>query len=84
MNVIIYLINKFFKEEYINTGLVIFLDLIETLLKINGISFITANIIKGIENKNYKLSYEYFYYFIGISLVFIILYGVSDYLQKSY
>ena len=48
MNVILYLINKFFQEEYINTGIVIFLDLIETLLKINGISFITANIIKGV------------------------------------
>jgi ABC-type siderophore export system fused ATPase/permease subunit len=83
MNVILYLINKFFQEEYINTGIVIFLDLIETLLKINGISFITANIIKGVENKNYKLSYEYLYYFIGISLLFVLLYGISSYFQKN-
>ena len=64
MNVILYLINKFFQEEYINSGVVVFLDFIETLLKINGISFITANIIKGIENKNcptntYITSLEY-------------------------
>jgi len=83
MNVILYLINKFFQEEYINTGLVIFLDLVETLLKINGISFITANIIKGVENKNYKFAYEYLYYFIGISLVFVLLYGISSYFQKN-
>jgi len=83
MNVILYLINKFFQEEYINTGLVIFLDLLETLLKINGISFITANIIKGVENKNYNLSYDYLYYFIGISLIFILLNGVSNYVQKN-
>jgi ABC-type bacteriocin/lantibiotic exporter with double-glycine peptidase domain len=83
MNVILYLINKFFQEEYINTGLVIFFDLVETLLKINGISFITANIIKGVENKNYNLSYDYLYYFIGVSLIFILLSGISNYVQKN-
>jgi hypothetical protein len=71
MNIIFYLLNKFFQEEYINTGAVIFLDLLETLLKINGISFITATIIKGIENKNYKTAHEYLQYFIGLSLFFI-------------
>ena len=35
MNVILYLINKFFQEEYINTGIVIFLDLLESNQLIN-------------------------------------------------
>jgi len=83
MNIIFYLLNKFFQEEYINTGAVIFLDLVETLLKINGMSFITATIIKGIENKNYKTAYEYLQYFIGLSLFFIIISALNNYIQTN-
>jgi ABC-type bacteriocin/lantibiotic exporter with double-glycine peptidase domain len=83
MNVIFFLINKFFQEEYINSGLVVFFNLIKILLKINGISYITANIIKGVETKNYNFTYQYFQYFIGISIAFIIIYCIIDYLQNN-
>jgi ABC-type bacteriocin/lantibiotic exporter with double-glycine peptidase domain len=83
MNIIFYLLNKFFQEEYINTGAVIFLNLVETMLKINGMSFITATIIKGIENKNYKTAHEYLQYFMGLSLFFIFISALNNYIQTN-
>jgi len=83
MNIIFFLLNKFFQEEYINAGILIVIDLIENLLKINGISFITANIIKGIEKRNLSMTQQYFQYFIGISFVFIIFSAVISYLQNN-
>jgi len=83
MNIILFLLNRFFQEEYINTGTLIIIDLIENLLKINGISFITANIIKGIEKRNFPMTQQYFQYFVGISFVFILFSAVIHYLQNN-
>jgi ABC-type branched-subunit amino acid transport system ATPase component len=83
MNIVFYLLNKFFNEEYVNTILVILIDLLETLLKVNGLSFITANIIKGIENKNYKFASEYLQYFIGLSILFIMIASANGYIQTN-
>lgn len=83
MNIVFYLLNKFFKEEYLTSGAVVFLNLLKTVLKINGISFITANILKGIERKEYKTAQEYFKYFIWISVIFIIFYAINNYLQNN-
>jgi len=83
MNIILFLLQKFFSEEYINSGLVVFFNLLKNVLRINGIAYITANIIKGIEKKNYGLTYEYFYYFVAISVAFIIIYAITNYLQNT-
>jgi ABC-type branched-subunit amino acid transport system ATPase component len=82
MNIIIYLLKKFFKEEYLSSIAVVVLNLLKTILKINGISFITANIIKGVERRDFKLTQDYFKYFIWISLAFILLYAINNYLQN--
>jgi ABC-type bacteriocin/lantibiotic exporter with double-glycine peptidase domain len=83
MKIIEHLVYKFFQEEYVSTGIIIALNLIKVILKINGLSFITANIIRGIEQKNYKSTYEYFNYFIGISFLFIFFYAITNFLQNG-
>uniref|UniRef100_A0A6C0JN87 ABC transporter domain-containing protein n=1 Tax=viral metagenome TaxID=1070528 RepID=A0A6C0JN87_9ZZZZ len=83
MNIILYLIEKFFEEEYLNTFILVFFNFINIILKINGVSYITANIIKGIETKNYKIIHEYFYYLIAISIAFISIYGTTHYLENK-
>jgi ATP-binding cassette subfamily B protein len=83
MNIILYLIEKFFVEEYLNTFILVFFNFINIILKINGVSYITANIIKGIETKNYKIIYEYFHYLIAISIAFISIYGTTHYLENK-
>lgn len=77
MNIIFYLIKKFFKEEIVNSSIVLILNLIINLFQINGISFITANIIKGVEAKKFNNAYTYFQYFILISILFISLYNAN-------
>jgi ABC-type bacteriocin/lantibiotic exporter with double-glycine peptidase domain len=82
MNIIIYLIEKFFYEEIYKSTFVLAISLLTNLFQINGISFITATIIKSIENKNYKLSFTYFAYFIGMSFLFIFLFTINKYVQN--
>jgi ABC-type bacteriocin/lantibiotic exporter with double-glycine peptidase domain len=83
MNIIFFLLQKFFTEEYLNSGLVVFFNLLKNALKINGVAYITANIIKGIEKSNFSMTFQYFYYFIAISVAFITIYGLTEYLQNN-
>ena len=83
MNILYYLLEKFLKEEYINTGLLIFLSLTLTLFQTNGISFITAKIIEGIHSKNIKNVFTNYKNFILITIVFFILYYLYKYIQNN-
>jgi subfamily B ATP-binding cassette protein HlyB/CyaB len=83
MNIIYYLLKKFFIEEKVNSIIVIAMNFIKTILQVNGISFITANIIKGIEHKDFVSTKQYFYYFIFISIIFILFYGANNFLQNK-
>jgi ABC-type multidrug transport system fused ATPase/permease subunit len=73
MNLLTVLFKYFYKEEKFNIILVVILSLLTNVLKINIISYITANIIKSIQNNNIKYAYEYYKYLIFIIVVFIIL-----------
>jgi ATP-binding cassette subfamily C protein LapB len=83
MNIIYYLLKKFFIEEKITSITVIVMNFLKTILQINGISFITANIIQGIEHKDYVSTKQYFYYFVFISIIFILFYGANNFLQNQ-
>lgn len=83
MNIIYHLILKFFNEEKFKTIFLIILSLIINFFKINVISYITANIIKYINTKDYVLLNQYFYYFIIISVIYIILYIFYKHFQNK-
>jgi len=82
MNIIEYLIKKFFMKEFFRTLFVIIISCILSLLKINVISILTANIIKSIQSNNLKNVYTNYKYFIFVSVIFIILYITYKYIQN--
>jgi len=80
MNIVNYLLYVFFKEEATNTGILVLLSLVITLIQTNGISYITANIIQSVEKNSKKTTMEFFNYFIALSTLFFVIY----YIYKSY
>lgn len=81
MNILYNLIYNFFKEEKFKTIFIIILSCIINILKINIISYITANIIKSIQTNNINNVYTYYKYFIVISIIFIIMFSYYKILQ---
>jgi ABC-type multidrug transport system fused ATPase/permease subunit len=72
----------FLKENIFQTLLILFLTCFISFLKINVISYLTANIIKSIQNKNINLVFNYYKYFIFISLFYIFLHIIYKFSQN--
>jgi ABC-type multidrug transport system fused ATPase/permease subunit len=51
--------------------------------KINVISYITANIIEFIQENKIKQAFTYFYYFVIVSILYIVLYSIYNILQNK-
>ena len=83
MNIIYEVLNKYFNNNKYKTIFIIILSLIINFLKINIISFITANIIESIQTKKIDVTYTYFYYFVIISLIYIVLFKYYNSLQDN-
>jgi ABC-type bacteriocin/lantibiotic exporter with double-glycine peptidase domain len=81
MNILYNLIYNFFKEEKFKTIFIIILSCLINILKINIISYITANIIKSIQTNNINNVITYYKYFIVISVIFIIMFSYYKILQ---
>jgi len=81
MNIVLYLLEKFFNEESINILSLIILSLLLTLFKTNAISFITAKIIEGVNNKNMSMVFTNYKYFIIITIIYLVLYYLYKYIQ---
>ena len=82
MNIIHTLLLQFIQQEKAKTIGILLLSLLINLFQINGISYITANIITFMQNKNYNLVNTYFNYFIFASIAFIIIYYLYKILQN--
>jgi ABC-type bacteriocin/lantibiotic exporter with double-glycine peptidase domain len=83
MNIIYFLLLKFFNEEKTNTILMIINSFVINILQTNGISFITANIITSLQTNDKKNTYNFFQWFILISIIFILLYHSYKYFQNK-
>ena len=83
MNIIYFLLLKFFNEEKTNTILMIMNSFVINILQTNGISFITANIITSLQTNNKINTYHYFQWFVLISIIFILLYHSYKYFQNK-
>jgi ABC-type branched-subunit amino acid transport system ATPase component len=70
-----HLLSNFFQEEKIGTAMIIALSFAINFFQINGISLLTADIIKSVEKNNQKLTLTYFKYFIAVSVIFMFLYN---------
>lgn len=82
MNILVTLIINFFNEEKYKTIFIIILSCILNILKINVISYISANIIKSIQERKIDNTYIFYRYFIVISVIFIILFNLYKILQN--
>jgi ABC-type multidrug transport system fused ATPase/permease subunit len=76
MELIYFLLSEFYKEEKINIILIILTSFIISILQTNGISYITANIINYVKSKSMKNVIVYYQYFVYVSILFIVLYGL--------
>lgn len=82
MNIVYYLLGEFFKEEQINIFILTIISFVINLLQTNSISYITANIIEEIGAKNQPKVLYFFYFFVGVSVLFIFLYAVFKHYQN--
>jgi ABC-type multidrug transport system fused ATPase/permease subunit len=81
MNLIYYIINEFLKDKKYKILFIIFVSLLINFLKINLISYITANIIQSIQKNDIKSTFNIFYYFVIIFIIYIFLISFYKYLQ---
>ena len=83
MNIVYNLLQHFFYEEYVNTFLMVFTSFIINIIQTNGISYITAKIIDFIHKNKKNLVYDFFKYFVFISIAYILLYNYYKYFQNK-
>ena len=83
MKLVYELIETFFKNKKNITLFIIILSIIISLFKINVISYITANIIQSLKNKNENDSYTYLYYFLIVSALYILLFSLYKFLRSK-
>ena len=83
MNIVYFLLNKFFQEERINTLLMVLTSFIINIFQTNGITYISATIIESIQKNQYIKVHEFFKYFIGVCIIFIFLYNFYKYFQNK-
>jgi len=83
MNIVYFLLNKFFQEERLNTLLMVLTSFVINIFQTNGISYISATIIDSIQKKEHTKANEFFKYFIFVSIIFIFLYNFYKYFQNK-
>jgi len=83
MTLINHLLKKYFSLEKFSIIFIIVISCVLSLLKINVIALITANIIKSIQTTNIKNVFDYYKYFIIASIFYIILYIIYKYKQNN-
>ena len=83
MTLLNHLLKKYFSKEKFSIIFIIVISCILSLLKINVIALITANIIKSIQLNDLKTVFDYYKYFIIASIIYITLYIIYKYKQNN-
>ena len=83
MTLLKHLLKKYFSIEKYSIIFIIIISCVLSLLKINVIALITANIIKSIQTTDIKNVFNYYKYFIIASIIYIILYIIYKYKQNN-
>ena len=84
MNLVYELFSKFIGKEITTTAWLIIFSFIINIIQTGGISFITANIINFIKDGKQANAWKYFYYFVGFSVVFLIVYSTYKHFQVKF
>ena len=83
MSLLNHLLKKYFSLEKFSIIFIIIISCVLSLLKINVIALITANIIKSIQTTDIKNVFNYYKYFIIASIVYVVLYIIYKYKQNN-
>lgn len=83
MNIVNYLLSIFFKEEIVNTTLLVTFSFIINIFQTNIISYIGANIIGFVQKNNESKTRDYFTYFVAVSVLYMIFYYFYKYFQNK-
>lgn len=83
MNIVFYILHKFFQEESFYTIAMIICSFIMNIFQTNIISYITATIIESIHNFNVKNIHLYFNIFVIISILYVILLNLYKFFQTK-
>ncbi len=81
MNIIKHLIYKFIIENKFKLLFLVLLSLSINFLKINVISFITANLVKTINDRSYNSTMKLYYYFVLVIISYLCLYNFYEHFQ---
>ena len=76
MNIIYNLLVDFIKNNKFKTIGILLLSLILNIFQVNAISYITANIMTSMQEKETKTIFKFFNYFVGASIIFIIIFYI--------
>ena len=71
MNFVFYLKHNFIKREKKSIFIIFVLSLVISLLEVNVISFITAEIINALQTKIIKSVYKYFMFLVIVSACYV-------------
>lgn len=80
-NIVVYLLQKFFRSEVKNTVSLIISSIIMNILHVAVISKLTAGIINAVQKLAVGDIYVYFKYFIIVSIAYLIIYYIYKILQ---
>ena len=83
MNIIYKLLWKFLEKEKFHSIILFLLTITITLFQVNGISYITANIITFIQKKEFDTVNNYFTYFVIASFLLIFLFYIYKIIQNK-
>lgn len=83
MNIVNYLLSIFFKQEIVNTTLLVIFSFIINIFQTNIISYIGANIIGFVQKNNESKTRDYFKYFMAVSVLYMIFYYFYKYFQNK-
>jgi ABC-type multidrug transport system fused ATPase/permease subunit len=83
MTLIKHLLKKYFFKNKFSITFLIILSCTLSLLKINVIALITANIIKSIKTSDINNVFNYYKYFIIASILYIIIYIIYKFKQNN-
>ena len=70
-------------NNILKTILIILISCLISFFKINVISYITANIIKSIQENKIDGAYKFYKYFIIITVIYLILYYFYKFIQNK-
>ena len=83
MNILYYLLGRFFQEEWLATLSLVVLGLVLTLISTNFVSSITAEIIQTVQESKFPSAIEKYHRYVIISMLFLALLYVYKYFQNK-